>query len=136
LAEDTMEISQDAARPATPGPTETFTGDVMVKRLFGPQGSITTTGAGQVTFSPCRSAWHTHPAGQTLIVTSGTGWVQQWEGQRQQMYPRDVIWTPPGVKHRHGVTDSDTVTHIPIQENVDGRNVDWMEKVSDKQYFG
>jgi quercetin dioxygenase-like cupin family protein len=93
MAEDTMEISRDVTRPAAPGPAETFTGDVMVKPLFGPQG----TGAGQVTFSPgARSAWHTHPAGQTLIVTSGTGWVQEWGGQRQQMNPGDVIWTPPG----------------------------------------
>jgi quercetin dioxygenase-like cupin family protein len=137
MAEDTMEISRDATRPATPGPTETFTGDVTVKPLFGPQDGITTTGAGQVTFTPCaRSAWHTHPAGQTLIVTSGTGWVQQWGGQRQQMNPGDVIWTPPGVKHWHGATASDTVTHIAIQDNVDGRNVEWMEKVSDQQHFG
>jgi quercetin dioxygenase-like cupin family protein len=136
MAEDTMDISRDAARPAAPGPAETFTGDVMVKPLFSPRDPGTTGSAGQVTFSPCaRSAWHTHPAGQTLIVTSGTGWVQQWGGQREQMNPGDVIWTPPGVKHWHGATDTTPVTHIAIQDNVEGRNVDWMEKVSDQQYL-
>ena len=108
-----------------------------MKPLFSPHDLVTTTGGGQVTFSPCaRSAWHTHPAGQTLIVTSGTGWVQQWGGERQQMNTGDVVWTPPGVKHWHGATDVDTVTHIAIQDTVDGRNVDWMEQVSDQQYFG
>ena len=104
-AEETMEISRDASRPVAHGTmAETFTGEVMVKPLFSPNTSIS-TGAGQVTFTPCaRSAWHTHPAGQTLIVTSGTGWVQQWGGEKLQINPGDVIWTPPGVKHWHGAT--------------------------------
>ncbi|WP_460353409.1 (R)-mandelonitrile lyase [Mycobacterium sp. ZZG] len=131
-----MEISRDDSRPAAAGPAETFTGQVSVKPLFGTN-DVRTSGAGQVTFSPCaRSAWHTHPAGQTLIVTSGTGWVQEWGGVKQQMNPGDVIWTPPGVKHWHGATDADTMTHIALQQDVDGRNVHWMEHVSDDQYLG
>jgi quercetin dioxygenase-like cupin family protein len=132
--EGSMEISRNETRPAGPGPAKTFTGDVSVKPLFGAN-DVRTISAGQVTFSPCaRSAWHTHPAGQTLIVTAGTGWVQQWGGEKQQMNTGDVIWTPPGVKHWHGATDSGGVTHIALQDSVDGRNVDWMEHVTDDQY--
>ena len=91
-AEETMDFPRDASRPVATGSAETFTGEVMVKPLFSPNTSIS-TGAGQVTFTPCaRSAWHTHPAGQTLIVTSGTGWVQQWGGEKLQINPGDVIW--------------------------------------------
>ena len=133
-ADEGMEISPGAARPPAAGSPEFFTGEVVVKPLFGPT-SYTNTGGGQVTFSPCaRSAWHSHPAGQTLIVTSGTGWVQQWGGDKQQINPGDVIWTPPGVKHWHGATDREAMTHIAIQDTVDGRNVDWMEKVADDEY--
>ncbi|CAN5449688.1 hypothetical protein BH10ACT9_BH10ACT9_38060 [soil metagenome] len=90
-----------------------------------------------MTFSPCaRSAWHTHPAGQTLVVTSGTGWVQEWGGVKQQMTVGDVMWTAPGVKHWHGATESGSMTHLAIQDSVDGSAVDWMEKVSDEQYLG
>lgn len=130
-----MEISRDDSRPAAPGPAETFTGEVSVKPLFDPN-DVRSTGAGQVTFTPsARSAWHTHPAGQTLIVTSGTGWVQQWGGEKTQMNPGDVIWTPPGVKHWHGATDTESMTHIALQEPVDGSAVEWMEQVSDDQYL-
>lgn len=130
-----MRISRDDARPPSPGPQTFFTGDVTMKPLFGPVGAANAF-AGQLTFAPsARSAWHTHPAGQTLIVTSGTGWVQQWGGVRQQINPGDVIWTPPGVKHWHGATTSGEMTHIAIQEELDGRFVDWLEKVSDEQYF-
>lgn len=129
-----MEISRDGDRPPAPGPAETFTGEVSVKSLFGPN-DVRSVGAGEVTFSPCaRSAWHTHPAGQTLIVTSGTGWVQEWGQPKQQINPGDVIWTPPGVKHWHGATDSGAMTHIALQDSVDGRVVDWMEHVTDEQY--
>ena len=134
-AEDGMQVSRDEERPAGAPPAEFFTGEIVLKPLFSPK-EFTTTGGGQVTFSPCaRSAWHTHPAGQTLIVTSGTGWVQEWGGEKQQINPGDVIWTPPGVKHWHGATDATTMTHIAITDTVDGRNVDWMEKVSDDQYL-
>lgn len=134
--EPRMEISPADSRPASPGPTETFTGEVSVTPLFNPN-DVRTSSAGQVAFTPCaRSAWHTHPAGQTLIVTSGTGWVQEWGGPKHEIKPGDVIWTPPGVKHWHGATDSDAMTHIAIQDIVDGRAVDWMELVSDEQYLG
>ena len=131
-----MEISPADTRPATAGPAATFTGDVTVQPLFGTN-DVRTFGAGEVTFTPCaRSAWHTHPAGQTLIVTSGTGWIQEWGQPRQQMNPGDVIWTPPGVKHWHGATETDSVTHIALQQSVDDKNVDWLEHVTDEQYLG
>jgi quercetin dioxygenase-like cupin family protein len=129
-----MEISREEARPASAGPAETFTGEVSVKPLFGTHDARHFS-SGQVTFSRCaRSAWHTHPAGQALIVTSGTGWVQEWGRERQQLNPGDVVWTPPGVKHWHGATDSATMTHIAIQEHVDGTGVNWLEHVTDEQY--
>jgi 4-carboxymuconolactone decarboxylase len=88
-----------------------------------------------VTFEPgARSAWHTHPRGQTLIVTTGTGRVQQWGGPVQELHAGDVVWTPPGVKHWHGAAPTTAMTHTAIQESVDGRNVDWLEKVTDAQY--
>jgi quercetin dioxygenase-like cupin family protein len=131
-----VELSRDESRPATPGPVETFTGSVSVKPLFDPNDSRNFSSA-QVSFTPCaRTAWHTHPAGQTLIVTSGTGWVQEWAGQRQDINAGDVIWTAPGVKHWHGATGDAAMTHIAIQGLVDGRPVDWMEQVTDEQYFG
>jgi quercetin dioxygenase-like cupin family protein len=91
--------------------------------------------SGLVTFAPgARSAWHTHPAGQLLIVTSGTGWVQEEGGEKREIKPGDVIWTPPGVKHWHGATATTSMGHIAITSVVDGKNVDWAEKVSDEQY--
>ena len=134
-ADGEMEISRDATRPENGGSPDFFTGEVVVKPLFDAN-DYRNTSAGQVTFSPCaRSAWHTHPAGQTLIVTTGTGWVQQWGQQKQEIGPGDVIWTPPGVKHWHGATATEAMTHYALQGAVDGLNVDWMEKVSDDQYF-
>jgi quercetin dioxygenase-like cupin family protein len=92
---------------------------------------------GSVTFEPgARSAWHTHPAGQTLIVTAGAGRLQQWGGKVQEMKPGDVVRIPPGVKHWHGATATTAVTHIAIQEAVDGKAVEWLEKVTDDQYKG
>ncbi|MCV7075989.1 (R)-mandelonitrile lyase [Mycobacterium szulgai] len=130
-----MRISRDDERPAMPGPQEFFTGDVTMKPLFGPADSSDAHG-GQLTFAAgARSAWHTHPAGQRLIVTSGTGWIQQWGSDRQQINPGDVIWTPAGVKHWHGATSSAPMTHIAIQDEVAGRYVDWLEKVSDDEYL-
>jgi quercetin dioxygenase-like cupin family protein len=88
-----------------------------------------------VTFEPgARTAWHTHPLGQTLIVTSGLGWVQPWDGSKQAIRPGDVVRIPPGVKHWHGATATTGMTHIAIQESEGGKNVEWMEKVSDEQY--
>ena len=130
----TMEILPNGSRPSVLGPASNFTGSAVVTPLFSAAPPAHATG-GQVSFSPgARSAWHTHPAGQWLIVTSGKGWVQAWNGQRQDIGPGDVVWTPPGVKHWHGATSTTALTHIAIQENVDGRNVDWMEQVSDAQH--
>ena len=134
-ADEAIEISPDESRPTAEGPADTFTGQVSVKPLFNPN-SVRTTGAAEVTFAPgARTAWHTHPAGQTLIVTTGTGWVQQWGGQKLSIEPGDVIWTPPGVKHWHGATDTTAMTHIAIQDSIDGRPVDWLEHVTDQQYL-
>ena len=129
-----MEISPRQSRPAARGAAETFTGTVSVTPLFSATDATRGTG-GQVTFEPgARSAWHTHPAGQTLIVIAGSGWVQEWSAPKREMKAGDVIWTPPGVKHWHGATETASVTHIAIQENVKGKNVDWMEHVTDAQY--
>jgi quercetin dioxygenase-like cupin family protein len=131
-----MEISRNESRPAARGPAETFTGDVNVKPLFDINDSRDFSSA-EVSFTPCaRTAWHTHPGGQTLIVTAGTGWVQEWGGTKQQISAGDVIWTSLGVKHWHGATSDGAMTHIAIQALVDGRPVDWMEHVSDEQYRG
>lgn len=135
-ADDGIQISTDQERPTAAGPAENFTGQVGVKPLFNPN-DARTFGAAEVTFSPCaRTAWHTHPGGQTLIVTSGTGWVQQWGGPRQPINSGDVIWTEPGVKHWHGAQQDTEMTHIAVQATVDGRPVDWMEHVTDEQYRG
>jgi quercetin dioxygenase-like cupin family protein len=91
--------------------------------------------AGSVTFEPgARTAWHTHPLGQTLIITAGLGWVQTESGQIEEVRPGDVAWFPPGEKHWHGATPTTAMTHIAVQESLNGKNVDWMEKVSDAQY--
>jgi quercetin dioxygenase-like cupin family protein len=131
---DGIQISPDQARPAAPGPDSTFTGEVKVKPLFDANDTRTFGGA-EVTFTTCaRTAWHTHPGGQTLIVTSGTGWVREWGGQKQRITTGDVIWTEPGIKHWHGAAQDAEMSHIAIQATVDGRPVDWMEHVTDEQY--
>ncbi len=135
-ADEPMEISPDESRPAATGSADTFTGQVSVKPLFNPN-AVRTTGSAEVTFTPsARTAWHTHPAGQTLIVTAGSGWIQQWNRPKLSIIPGDVIWTPPGVKHWHGANDTTTMTHIAIQDSVDGTPVDWLEHVTDEQYRG
>jgi quercetin dioxygenase-like cupin family protein len=132
--EPEMQITHEGDRPALHGPEQFFTGDVTTKQLFAPAGS-SKAHAGQLTFAAgARSAWHTHPAGQRLIVTEGTGWVQQWGAARHQINAGDVIWTPAGVKHWHGATASSAMTHIAIQDEVDGRFVEWLEQVTDDQY--
>ena len=131
---ESMQIWPNGSRPSAKGPEATFTGSVRVDPLFEAAEPSRTSG-GHVTFEPgARSAWHSHPAGQTLIVTSGTGWVQERNGQKREIKPGDVIWTPPGVKHWHGATATNGMSHIAIQESVNGKNVEWMEKVSDDQY--
>ncbi len=129
-----IEITRGGSQLSTKGSAENFTGSVLLNPLFQATEHTRATGA-YVTFAPgARSAWHSHPAGQTLIVTSGTGWVQEWGGQKQEIHPGDVIWTPPGTKHWHGATATERMTHMAIQEHVGGKVVDWMEKVSDEQY--
>lgn len=129
-----MTIACAGSQASSKGPAQYFTGSARIDPLFPAHPPAGTSGA-YVTFEPgARSAWHTHPAGQVLIVTAGVGRVQRWGGPVQEIRPGDVIWTPPGVKHWHGAAPSTAVTHIAIQDTVDGKNVEWMEKVSDEQY--
>lgn len=128
-----MKIYPNGSRPSVRGPEATFTGPVRVDPHFAsPESRVS---AGHVTFEPgSRSAWHTHPAGQVLIVTSGIGWVQEEGGAKREIRPGDVVWTPAGVKHWHGATATNGMSHLALTETVDGKNVDWMEKVTDEQY--
>ena len=129
-----MVVTRAGSQPSAKGPVQYFTGTVRVDPLFGPRAPPTAAGVA-VTFEPAaRSAWHTHPAGQVLIVTAGVGRVQQLGAAVQEIRPGDVIWTPPGVKHWHGAAPTTAMTHIAIQEAVGGKNVERMEKVSDEQY--
>jgi quercetin dioxygenase-like cupin family protein len=130
----TVEITRNGSQPSSKGPAENFTGSVRVDPLFSVRDPSRASGA-SVTFEPgARTAWHTHPAGQTLIVTAGSGLVQQWGGRIQGINPGDVVRIPPGQKHWHGATATTAMTHIAIQEQVNGKVVEWMEKVSDAQY--
>jgi quercetin dioxygenase-like cupin family protein len=129
-----MDIKRSGSEPSAKGPAEYFTGSVRVDPLFRPQEPARTSGA-YVTFEPgARTAWHTHPLGQTLIITAGFGWVQREGGPIEDVRPGDVVSFPPGEKHWHGATPVTAMTHIAITETLDGKNVDWMEKVSDDQY--
>lgn len=127
-------VVRSGSQPSSQGPAEYFTGSVRVEPLFPATGPSRLSGA-RVTFEPgARTAWHTHPLGQTLIVSAGTGWVHQWGGPVEEMKEGDVVRIPPGVKHWHGATATTRMTHIALQEQLDGKVVDWMEKVSDEQY--
>lgn len=127
-------ITRAGSQPSNKGPADWFTGSVRIDPLFGPKPS-TRAAAASVTFEPgARTAWHTHPAGQTLIVTAGLGWTQREGGPVEEIRPGDVVWFPPGLKHWHGATATTAMTHIAIQEQVDGKVVDWLEKVSEEQY--
>jgi quercetin dioxygenase-like cupin family protein len=129
-----MDIKRSGSQPSIKGPADWFTGIVRVDPLFSPPDPARVSGA-LVTFEPgARTAWHTHPVGQTLIVTTGLGWVQHEGGAIQEVRPGDVVWFPPGEKHWHGASATAAMSHIAIQEKVDGKNVDWMEKVSDSAY--
>ena len=129
-----MDVRRSGSQPSGKGPDEYFTGAVRIDPLFeAPEPARVLCVS--VTFEPCaRTAWHTHPLGQTLIVTAGCGLAQRWGGPIEQIRPGDVIWFPPGEKHWHGATATTAMTHIAIQEQLDGKAVDWMEKVSDDQY--
>jgi quercetin dioxygenase-like cupin family protein len=129
-----LEVTRAGSQPSTEGSAENFTGDVVIDPLFATNRHRHASAA-SVSFAPnARTAWHSHPAGQTLIVTLGTAWVQEWGGPKLEVKPGDVIWTPPGVKHWHGATATEAMTHIAMQEPVDGKVVDWMEQVSAEQY--
>ncbi|MGB2660432.1 MAG: cupin domain-containing protein [Pseudolabrys sp.] len=129
-----MDINRSGSRPSGKGPAEWFTGTVRIDPLFeAPEPARAR--AASVTFEPgARTAWHTHPLGQALIVTFGLGWVQRWNGPIEEIRPDDVIWFAAGEKHWHGATPTTAMTHIAIQEALNGKPVDWMEKVSDEQY--
>ncbi len=130
----TITITRSGSQLSRKGPAEYFTGSVRVDPLFPANDPSRTSGA-YVTFEPgARSAWHTHPLGQTLIVTAGVGRVQRWGGLIEEIRPGDVVWIPPGQKHWHGASPTAGMMHIAIQEHLDGKVVEWMEKVSDKQY--
>jgi quercetin dioxygenase-like cupin family protein len=129
-----MDIKRSGSRPSGKGPSEWFTGIVRIDPLFEAPEPARGRGA-SVTFElAARTAWHTHPLGQTLIVTDGVGRVQRWGGPIEEIRPGDVVWFPPGEKHWHGAAPTSAMTHIAIQEALDGKVVDWMEHVSDAQY--
>ncbi len=129
-----MDITRVGSQASAKGPADWFTGTVRIDRLFQAQAPARAAGA-SVTFEPgARTAWHAHPLGQTLIVTAGCGWARREGGPVEEIRPGDVVWFPPGEKHWHGATATTAMTHIAIQEQLDEKVVDWMEKVSDEQY--
>jgi quercetin dioxygenase-like cupin family protein len=129
-----MEIKRSGSQASTNGPIDWFTGAVRIDPLFeAPEPARVRVAS--VTFeSGARTAWHTHPLGQTLIVTSGLGWAQRWSSPIEEIRPGDVVWFSPDEKHWHGATPTTGMTHVAIQEALDGKVVEWMEKVSDEQY--
>ena len=129
-----MEIRRSGAQPSAKGPSDWFTGVVRIDPLFAPSGAARAAGAA-VTFEPgARTAWHTHPFGQTLIVTFGRGLVQREGGPIEEIRPGDVVWFEAGEKHWHGASPTNAMQHIAIQESLDGKAVEWLEHVSDEQY--
>lgn len=129
-----IEIKRNGSRPSSKGSPDWFTGSVRVDPLFQTPPPARVAGA-HVTFEPgARTNWHTHPLGQTLIITSGLGWLQREGGAIEEVRPGDVVWFPPDLRHWHGATPATAMTHIAIQESLDGKVVEWMEKVSDEQY--
>jgi quercetin dioxygenase-like cupin family protein len=131
-----MDIQRVGSQPSNKGPADWFTGTVRIDPLFAAEDPGRATGA-SVTFEPgARTAWHTHPLGQTLIVTAGFGRVQREGGPIEEIRPGDVVWFPPGEKHWHGASPDTAMTHIAVQEQLDGKAVDWLEHVTDEQYGG
>jgi quercetin dioxygenase-like cupin family protein len=129
-----MDIKRSGSQPSGTGPADWFTGTVRIDPLFTAPDPARVGGA-LVTFEPgARTAWHTHPLGQTLIVTAGSGWVQRDGGPIEAIHPGDVIWFPPGEKHWHGATATTAMSHIAIQEKQDGKYVDWLNHVTDEEY--
>jgi quercetin dioxygenase-like cupin family protein len=130
-----MEIKRIDSQPTRKGPTEWFTGSVRIQPMFESPEPARVRGA-SVTFEPgARTAWHTHPLGQTLIVTSGLGWAQREGGLIEEIRPGDVVWFAPNEEHWHGATPTKAMTHIAIQEALDGKVVDWMKHVTDEEYL-
>lgn len=129
-----MDITRSGSRPSGKGPAEYFTGQVRLDPLIEAPDPARVAGV-SVTFEPgARTAWHTHPLGQTLIVMAGRGRAQRWGGPIEEIHPGDVVWFAPGEKHWHGASPTTAMTHIAIQERLNGKAVDWMEHVSDEQY--
>lgn len=129
-----MDIKKSGSQPSGKGAADYFTGAVRIDPLFEAPDPARVRGA-SVTFEPgARTAWHTHPLGQTLIVTAGCGWTQRWGGSIEEIKAGDVVWIPPNEKHWHGATTTTAMTHIAIQEHLDGKPVDWLEQVSEEQY--
>jgi quercetin dioxygenase-like cupin family protein len=132
--EKTVKIQRSGSQPSRPGPEDYFTGKVRIDAPFAGSEPARVGGA-TVTFEPgARTAWHTHPLGQTLIVTQGRGWIQVWGEEIQEMNQGDIVWIPEDVKHWHGATPETAMTHIAIAESLNGSPVDWLEQVSDAQY--
>jgi quercetin dioxygenase-like cupin family protein len=129
-----MQITKTGSRPSAKGPEDWFTGSVRIDPLFDAN-EARRGAAASVTFEPgARTAWHTHPLGQTLIVTAGSGWIQKDGGPIEEVHPGDVVWFEPNEKHWHGATPTNGMSHIAIQENLNGKVVDWMENVTEEQY--
>jgi quercetin dioxygenase-like cupin family protein len=129
-----MDIKRSGSHQPSIGPTDWFTGTARIDTLFQPSAPARAVSI-NVTFEPgARTAWHSHPLGQTLIVTDGCGRVQRWGGPIEEIRPGEVVWLPPGEKHWHGAAPTAAMTHIAIEEELDGKWADWMEKVSDEQY--
>jgi len=132
--EGAIKVAHAGDKPSAAGPADYFTGRVRIDAPFQAEPPAKVGGA-TVTFEPgARTAWHTHPLGQTLIVTAGAGWVQAWDGPAQPLRPGDIVWIPPGIKHWHGARSDVALTHIAIAESVDGSPVTWLEQVTDGQY--
>jgi quercetin dioxygenase-like cupin family protein len=131
-----VDIKRGGSQPSSQGPAEYFTGSVRIDPLFQAEDPARAVGA-SVTFEPgARTAWHTHPLGQTLIIVKGGGLAQRWGGPIEEIRPGDVVWFPPGEKHWHGASPTTAMTHIAIQERLDGVAVEWLEQVSEEQYSG
>ncbi|WP_321792529.1 cupin domain-containing protein [Burkholderia pyrrocinia] len=129
-----QQIMPSGSQPSVVGPAAYFTGKVRIDPVWPANGDINASG-GLVTFEPgSRSAWHTHPKGQYFVVVSGVGYTQEWGKPIRELHPGDVVWCPPGVKHWHGAAPANAMTHLAVTGTVDGKNVEWMEKVTDEQY--
>ncbi|HUD33745.1 MAG TPA: cupin domain-containing protein [Variovorax sp.] len=134
-AASALQIARNGSQPSVKGPATNFSGTVRVDPLFPKPNSPTRATWSYVTFEPgARTAWHTHPLGQTLVVTAGAGRVQRWGDPVQAINPGDVVWIPPGQKHWHGAAPTTAMTHIAITELLEGKAVDWLEKVADAEY--